>query len=189
MTQWVRLLLDAFLYVRTAPGADAAAIRPQVDAAVANNPTVTVQDLTELKDSIRTQINGLLIGIYALLALVLFIAVLGIVNTLALSVVERTREIGLLRAVGTSRRQMRRMIRVESLITCVFGAIVGMVIGVVFGQMLVRTLEDVGLTAVSTPWMSLVVFLVLSALVGVLAAAWPAWRASRMDVLQAIATE
>ncbi len=181
--------LDTFLYVRTAPGADAAAIRPAVDAAVANNPTVTVQDLTELKDSIRTQINGLLIGIYALLALVLFIAVLGIVNTLALSVVERTREIGLLRAVGTSRRQMRQMIRVESLITSVFGAIVGMLIGIFFGQMLVRSLNDVGLTAVSTPWTSLVVFLALSALVGVLAAAWPARRAARMDVLQAIATE
>ena len=81
------------------------------------------------------------------------------------------------------------MIRIESLVTSVFGAIVGLLLGVFFGQMLVRTLADLGLGVVSTPWVNLVVFLVVAAIVGVLAAAWPAWRASRMDVLQAIATE
>ena len=174
---------------RSPPGVDPTEVRPAVDAAVADNPTVQVQDLTEFKDSFREQINGLLYGIYLLLALALFIAVLGIVNTLALSVVERTREIGLLRAIGTSRRQLRRMIRIESLVTSVFGAVVGLLLGVFFGQMLVRTLADLGLGVVSTPWVSLIVFLVVAAIVGVLAAAWPAWRASRMDVLQAIATE
>ena len=117
--------LDTVIYAKVADGVDAASVRPAVDAAVANNPTVQVQDLTEFKDTFREQINGLLYGIYLLLALALFIAVLGIVNTLALSVVERTREIGLLRAIGTSRRQLRRMIRIESLVTSVFGAIVG----------------------------------------------------------------
>ena len=155
----------------------------------ANNPVVQVQDLTEFKKGFRDTLNVLLAGIYLLLALALFIAVLGIVNTLALSVVERTREIGLLRAVGTSRRQLRRMIRIESLVTSLFGAVIGLFLGVLFGQMLVRTMKGLGLTNVSTPWGSLVAFLVIAAIVGVIAAAWPAWRASRMNVLAAISTD
>lgn len=179
----------AFIYATVGSGSDSAAVRAGIDAALADTPTVQVQDLTEFKDSFRAQINQLLGVIYVLLALSLLVAVLGIINTVALSVVERTREIGLLRAIGTSRRQLRAMIRVESLVTSVFGAVLGLLIGVFFGQALVRALKEQGLSVVSTPWTSLIVFLVLAALVGILAAAWPARRAARMDVLQAIATE
>jgi putative ABC transport system permease protein len=181
--------VDSSLYVTAAPGVDAASLRPAVDAALQPFPNVRVQDQTEFKAQIRGQINQLLSLIYALLALAVFIAVLGIVNTLVLSVVERTREIGLLRAVGTTRRQLRRMIRVESVVIAVFGALLGVVLGLVFGVALQRAIADQGISVLSVPWVLLLAFLVVAALVGVLAALWPARRASRLDVLQAVTTE
>jgi putative ABC transport system permease protein len=116
------------------------------------------------------------------------IAVLGIVNTLALSVTERTREIGLLRAIGMSRRQLRRMIRLESVVMAIFGAVLGLIVGLGFGISLQRTLADDGISELRVPGVQLVVFLVVAALVGVLAAVWPARRAAKLDVLRAIAT-
>jgi putative ABC transport system permease protein len=150
---------------------------------------VQLQDQTEYKAQVRGQINQLLSLIYALLALAVFIAVLGIINTLVLSVVERTREIGLLRAVGTTRRQLRRMIRVESVVIAVFGALLGVVLGLVFGVSLQRAIAGEGITVLSVPWALLAAFLVTAGLVGVLAALWPARRAARLDVLQAVTTE
>jgi putative ABC transport system permease protein len=117
------------------------------------------------------------------------IAILGVINTLSLSVIERTREVGLLRAVGLSRRQLRTMIRLESVVVAVFGAVLGVLMGVIFGSTLVLALEDQGLTDLAIPWLWLAGFLVAAAFVGVLAAVFPARRAARLDVLRAIATE
>jgi putative ABC transport system permease protein len=117
------------------------------------------------------------------------VALIGIVNTLMLSVFERTHEIGLLRAVGMKRRQIRAMIRTESVIVAVLGAVVGIVVGTALGIALARALRNNGVTALSVPVASLVVFLVLSAVLGLAAATWPARRAARLDVLAAIATD
>jgi putative ABC transport system permease protein len=126
--------------------------------------------------------------IYGLLALSVVIAVIGIVNTLSLSVIERTREIGLLRAVGLSRRLLRRTITLESVTIAVMGAVLGLALGIVIGVLLQRALRD-DLTVLAIPWGNLVVFLGIAVLFGVLAAVAPAIRASRMKVLEAIAQE
>ena len=133
--------------------------------------------------------NELLGLVYVLLALAIVIALIGIVNTLMLSVFERTHEIGLLRAVGMRRRQVRSMIRSESVILSLFGAIIGVVIGTALGVAFASSLKQQGITDIVVPVVSLVVFLVLSGLLGLAAASWPARRAARLDVLAAIATE
>jgi putative ABC transport system permease protein len=181
--------LDEAVYLRLAPGADVTSTRAAIDRAMAAYPNVKVQDQTEFKQSIRSQIDQLLYVVYALLALAVVIAVLGIVNTLALSVVERTREIGLLRALGMDRRQLRRTVRWESVSISVYGALLGLVIGLAFGVALQRSLVDQGITALGIPWPVLVTVILLSVLVGVLAAVWPARRAARLDLLQAITSE
>ena len=114
---------------------------------------------------------------------------LGIVNTLGLSVMERTREVGLLRAVGLSRRQLWRMITLESVTIALLGALLGIVLGVVAGVAIQRSLVDDGITELAIPWAQMAVFVALAGVIGVLAALLPARRASRMDVLQAISTE
>ena len=151
-------------------------------------PILAVQDKEEFKELISGQVNQLLYVIYGLLALAVVIAVIGIVNTLGLSVLERTREIGLLRAVGLSRRKLRRMITLESVAIALLGAVLGMVLGLVIGVVLRQSLKD-DLTELSLPLNSLLVFLVVAVIFGVLAAIVPAIRASRMKVLEAIATE
>jgi putative ABC transport system permease protein len=127
--------------------------------------------------------------IYGLLGLAIVIAVLGIVNTLALSVIERTREVGLLRAVGLSRRQLRRMVRLEAIAIAVLGAVLGIVMGIGFGVVLQQAIKDQGVTDLAVPAGRLVAFVVVAAVVGVLAAVFPARRAARLNVLQAITTE
>ena len=124
-----------------------------------------------------------------LLALAILIALIGIVNTLMLSVFERTHEIGLLRAVGMKRRQVRAMIRSESVIIALFGAVVGIVIGTGLGVALASSLRNNGVTNIAVPIASLIGFLVLSGLLGLVAASWPARRAANLDVLAAIAAE
>ena len=119
----------------------------------------------------------------------IIIAILGIINTLGLSVMERTREIGLLRAVGLGRGQLRRMVRLEAIAIALLGAVLGISLGVVSGVAIQRALVDDGITDLAIPWGQLVVFLVLAGVIGVLAAVWPAWRASRMKVLDAISSE
>ena len=125
----------------------------------------------------------------ALLLLAVVVAILGIVNTLALSVIERTREVGLLRAIGLSRAQLRLMITLESVVIAVLGAVLGVVLGLGFGVALMYAVRDEGLEVISVPAGQLAVFLVLSVVIGVLAAVFPARRAARLDVLRAIATE
>ena len=127
--------------------------------------------------------------IFVLLALSLVIALIGIANTLALSVFERTREIGLLRAVGMTRRQLRRAIRWEAVIIAIFGAILGLILGVIFGVAAVVAIPDTFINTVSIPYGNLVVYLVIAGLAGILAAILPARRAARLNVLDAISHE
>ncbi|ABL83457.1 MULTISPECIES: FtsX-like permease family protein [unclassified Nocardioides] len=164
-------------------------VHERLDAVVADLPVVSVKDQAEFAAEQREPIDQLVLMIYALLGLALVIAVLGIVNTLALSVIERTRELGLLRAIGVSRRQLRRMIGLESVVIAVLGAVLGLLLGLCFGVVLMYALRDEGLEVISVPGVQLVVFLVLSIVIGFLAAVFPARRAARLDVLQAIAAE
>jgi putative ABC transport system permease protein len=181
--------LDSMVFVTKEPAADTDAVRAGIEEITDPLPTVTVKDPEGYADEQKGWINQLLYLIYGLLALSVIIAILGVVNTLGLSVIERTREVGLLRAVGLGRRQLRTMVRLESVVVAVFGACLGTVMGLVFGTTLVIALRDQGLTELSVPWGQLVAFLVASAVVGVLAAVFPARRAARLDVLRAIATE
>jgi putative ABC transport system permease protein len=181
--------LDVQVYVKVAAGADPATVRIAVDHTLAAYPNVTLLDQTQFKQQIRDSINQLLYVVYALLGLAVIIAVLGIVNTLALSVVERTREIGLVRALGMTRAQLRRSVSVESVAISVYGAVLGTVLGVGFGVVLQRALADQGIGVLGIPWGLLVTVLVLAGVVGVLAALGPAFRAARLDVLRAITTE
>ncbi len=181
--------VDNFVFVGLADGADRQAVRSGLDRLVEKQKMLSVKDQEGLAEEARGPIDQLLTLIYGLLALALVIAVLGIVNTLALSVIERTREIGLLRAIGLSRRQLRRMIRLESMVISFLGALLGVVLGLVFGWVLLTDLADEGLEVISIPVVQLGGFLVVSLLVGVLAAVLPARRAAKLDVLQAIADE
>lgn len=180
--------LDEYVYVDVAKSADAAKVRQGLEEVVARYPVVSLKDQTQFKDEQKGQVKQLLLLIDAMLVLSIVIAVLGIVNTLALSVVERTREIGLLRAVGMGRRQLRRMVRLESVVISVYGATLGLCLGIVFGSALTRSLRDQGIGVLRVPVVELLVFLVLAGLVGVLAALAPARRAAKLRVLDAIAT-
>jgi putative ABC transport system permease protein len=180
---------DFGVYVRAKPGANLKTVRSELESTVKPYVVVSVQDGNEFTDSQAAQVNQLLYIIYVLLALSVVIAVLGIINTLALSVFERTREIGLLRAVGMTRRQLRRMITVESVSTAVFGALLGLVLGLVLGLTVQRGLRSEGLEALSIPWLQLLIVVVGAAIAGLVAAVLPAWRAVRLDVLRAITAE
>lgn len=180
---------ESALYVNAADGTSVDRLRPALERTLDPYPQVKVRDQADYKELIRNQIAVLLYLVYALLGLAIVIAVLGVVNTLALSVVERTREIGLLRAIGLSRRQLRRMIRLESVVIAVFGAVLGLGLGLVWGVCIQRVLALQGMEALAIPWGTIVLVVVGSALVGIVAALLPALRASRMNVLAAIAHE
>ncbi|GAB3958894.1 ABC transporter permease [Streptomyces sparsus] len=152
-------------------------------------PQYTVRDQADYKQLLEDQIGGLLNMVYGLLALAIVVAVLGVVNTLALSVVERTREIGLMRAIGLSRRQLRRMIRLESVVIALFGALLGLGLGMGWGTSAQQLLALEGFTTLEIPWPTIITVFAGSALVGLVAALVPAFRAGRMNVLNAIATE
>ena len=149
-------------------------------------PTVEVQDQQELKDSIGEQLNQLLGGVYGLLFLAVIVSLFGIVNTLALSIYERTRELGMLRAIGMTRRQVRRMIRHESVITALIGGALGIVLGLVLGALLIARVEFIEF---SFPVGQVVVFALATILVGILAAVFPARRAAKLDPLEALQYE
>jgi putative ABC transport system permease protein len=178
-----------FALARLAADASPKDVQDAMDKALKDRfPTVEVKNQSQLKDQQEQQVNQLLGLIYALLSLAIVVSVFGIVNTLALSIHERTRELGMLRAVGMSRRQVRTMVRYEAVITALIGAILGTILGVIFAVLVSRPLADEGFK-LSYPVGTLLLLLVLAALAGVIAAIGPARRASRLDVLRALAYE
>ena len=126
--------------------------------------------------------------IFGLLGLCIIVAFIGIVNTMALSILERTREIGLLRAVGTSRKQLRAMVRWEAIIVGLFGAVLGVLLGMVIGYAAVTAIPDSFISEIAIPWTWAILFLVLGGVLGMMAAVFPARRAARMNVLAAISS-
>jgi putative ABC transport system permease protein len=181
---------DAIDFVSYAPGASNAQVQPAVDRLLdAQFPQARSRTAAQFKKEQSEQVNTLLALIYVLLALSVIVSLFGIVNTLILSIYERTRELGMLRAIGTSRRQVRRMIRYESVITALIGGVFGLVIGVV-GAILVVVLALSGSGYIlSIPVGTLIVLLVVAAIAGLLAAQLPARRAARLDVLRSLAAE
>jgi len=180
--------LDSFAFARTAAGVGTDRARGAIEDVLEPFPQLVLRDRAEFEQARRDQLDQVLVSVNGLLALALFIALLGISNTLALSVIERTREIGLLRAVGMHRRQVRRMVVVESILVAVFGAVLGVVVGLVLGLGATVALPESAVTVVRVPWATLVVVVVVAALFGVLAGLGPARRAARMEVLSAIGT-
>lgn len=180
---------DSQLTIYKKADADMATVSSALKAKVKDLPTISVQTRQEFAKTQSAAVDQMLMLIYGLLALAILIASLGILNTLALSVFERTREIGLLRAIGLSRRQLRAMVRLESVTITLLGAITGIVLGLIFGVVFRRSQQDNGITHLAIPWTSVVVFLVLAIIIGVVAAWWPARRAAKLKVLDAIATE
>ena len=180
---------DSVVLVTASPGASELRVRAEIDHVLKDNPTVTLKNQQEFLDEQKAQIDRLLYIVYALLGLAVVIAVLGITNTLALSVIERTREVGLLRAIGLGRRQLRRMVHLESIAISVLGALLGVAMGVAFGIVLQRAVADRGVDVLSIPWRQLTMFVTLSVVVGSVAAVFPARRAARLNILDAITTE
>ncbi|WP_432041559.1 ABC transporter permease [Streptomyces cadmiisoli] len=183
-----RIPLDMLVFASAKDGQEATAYQ-SLKKALDDYPQYTVRDQTDYKEALKDQIGQLLNMIYGLLALAIIVAVLGVVNTLALSVVERTREIGLMRAIGLSRRQLRRMIRLESVVIALFGALLGLGLGMGWGATAQQLLALEGLTVLEIPWATIGGVFIGSAFVGLFAALVPAFRAGRMNVLNAIATE
>ncbi|GHE00701.1 ABC transporter permease [Streptomyces alanosinicus] len=183
-----RMPLDQMVFATAKDGHEAAAYA-SLKSTMRDDPSLTVRDQTDFKKALKDQIGQLLNMIYGLLALAIIVAVLGVVNTLALSVVERTREIGLMRAIGLSRRQLRRMIRLESVVIALFGALLGLGLGMGWGATAQKLLSLQGLHILDIPWPTIITVFIASAFVGLFAALIPAFRAGRMNVLNAIATD
>jgi putative ABC transport system permease protein len=181
--------LDGAILMTNSPGTAPDKAKTTIEAALADYPNVNVNDPADITQEAQDSVNQLLGIVTAMLLLAVVVAILGIVNTLVLSVVERTRELGLLRAVGASRRQVRTVVRRESVLMALLGALTGIALGTVSGVALSRALLDEGITEVQVPTGTLLVYLVIATAVGVLAAIGPARRASKVDVLKAITAE
>lgn len=180
--------IDFAIFIVSEPGADPAAVRAALEAAVEGYGIGKVQSRSEYIDSQASQIDMMVNLVFALLALSVFIAVFGIIITLLLSVFERRRELALMRAVGMTRRQVRRMVRYEAVITSLLGTVEGIVVGLLLGYALVLALRDEGLKSFTIPWSAIAIVMVMAAILGVVAAIWPARRATRVDIVEAIAT-
>ena len=178
---------DLFAAIELKEGTKVPEVRPQLDEVVINYPEAVLQDRTEYQETIEGRIDTLLVTVNALVGFAVIIAVLGIVNTLMLSVFERTREIGLLRAVGMTRRQTRRMIRWEAIIIAVFGGVLGILVGTLLGFIAVQAMPESFITDFGIPVGNFVFILIMCIVAGVLAAILPARRAARLNVLDAIA--
>ena len=180
--------LDFFIGAKIAPGVDANAARAAVDKVAEEFPSAQVQDRVEFQKSQEDQLNQLLFIVYSLLVFAIAIAVLGIANTMALSVFERTREFGLLRAVGMTRRQLKRSVRWEAIIVSLFGASLGVVVGLPLGIAVSIALPENFVSTVEIPFSTIVTILIASVIVGIVAAIGPARRAAKLDILHAITT-
>ncbi|MFJ7078344.1 ABC transporter permease [Streptomyces sp. NPDC098781] len=177
------------IFVKVDGGQSPANEKVLIDA-LGDNPAITVMDRQDIRNEFGGAINTLLNIMYGLLAMALIIAVLGVVNTLAMSVFERQQEIGMLRAIGLDRRRVKRMVRLEAVVISVFGAVVGIGLGSFLGWAIGETIaEQIPGYALVIPWDRIGIFLVLAGLVGVLAALWPARNAARLNMLNAIKTE
>jgi putative ABC transport system permease protein len=174
--------------VKLAPDADHASTLAQIQSALSGIPGVVVRSEQQLSDQVSGHAAGILALFYALLALTVVMAVLGIATATALSIHERTRELGVLRALGMTRAQAGRLIRDESLITAAIGTVVGAVLGIVIAWVVTRGLTAEGIVF-SIPWLQLVLVVVVGLAVGVLAAVPAAAQAARLDILSAIAHE
>jgi putative ABC transport system permease protein len=178
---------DAFGMVGVRPGTDEKAVQDRISGVLERQfPEAEVLTAKEFTDDIAGQVNQLLYLIYALLALAVIVSLFGIVNTLVLSISERTRELGLLRAVGTTQRQVRRIVRYEAVITALIGGVLGIVVGAILAVLFTQPLDNFTLTI---PVVPLVALFILAGIAGVGAAVLPARRASRLDVLEALAYE
>jgi putative ABC transport system permease protein len=180
---------DTRVFVKKAPGVSTAAALAAVRAAATKYSGTTVMDQAAFKASQAKPMQQQLMLVYVMLALAILIALLGIGNTLALSIFERTRELGVMRAVGMTRHQLRAMVRWESVIIALQGTVLGLLIGVFFGWALVLAMRSQGITEFSVPVLSLLIVVVLAALAGAAAAIWPSRRAAKLNILRAIVTE
>jgi putative ABC transport system permease protein len=181
--------LDQQVYVKLADGVSTDQGRRVLERAIKPYPNAELQDQSEFKQAQADQINQLLNLIYVLLLLAVVIALIGIANTLALSIYERTRELGLLRAVGMTRAQLRSAIRWESVIIALLGTFLGLIVGLFFGWAVVEALKDEGISEFALPGGQLLTVVVVGALAGALAAVAPARRAAKLDVLQAVSAQ
>ncbi|MCP5034832.1 MAG: ABC transporter permease, partial [Actinomycetia bacterium] len=150
-------------------------------------PQLDFQTREEFQADVEGQLDSILVVINVLLGLAIVVALLGIANTMALSVLERTHELGLMRAIGMTRRQTRSLIRLEAGVVSLFGALLGVVVGIIFGWVAVLAIPDSFIDQLSIPWLTLVIYVVIATVAGLLAASFPARRASRLNILDAIA--
>lgn len=180
---------DMQVMVKTAAGASDA-VKDRLEKALGTNPAIKVQDKQDISNEIAQMFTLMLNMVYGLLGMAVIVAVLGVINTLAMSVFERAQEIGMLRAIGLDRRAVKRMVRLESLVISLFGGVLGIGLGVFFGwaagELLGTKMPTYELVL---PWGRMAVFLLLAGVVGVLAALWPARRAARLNMLTAIKAE
>jgi len=181
--------VDFVVAVKAAEGVSPEAARAVVETAAADYGNVAVRDQAEYRQSQEDQVNGILVLFNALLVLAVIIAIFGITNTLALSVFERTREIGLLRAVGMSRRQVRRMVRWEAIIVAIIGSLLGIVVGMFFGFAVTTALASQGINVLSVPVAQIIGLVIFGAVAGLFAAILPARKASKLNILEAISYE
>ncbi len=180
---------DELDIVQAAPGQNISALQKRITRSLLTSyPSAQVHSQQDIKNQENSNVNQLLALIYVLLAMSVLVSLFGIINTLVLSVYERTREIGMLRAIGTTRRQVRWMIRWESVITSVIGAVLGLALGIVLAYLVTKGLASQGLEY-ALPVTQLLIWVVFAILFGIVAAAFPARRAARMDVLQAVSYE
>ncbi|MFK4227539.1 FtsX-like permease family protein, partial [Streptomyces sp. NPDC019890] len=179
----------AEIWVKMDGGATKANEQALVDA-LGDSPAMSIMDRQDMRNKFGGAINTMLNIMYGLLAMALIIAVLGVINTLAMSVFERQQEIGMLRAIGLDRRKVKRMIRLEAVVISLFGAVIGVALGSFLGWAIGETLKaDVKYYALVMPWDRIGIFLLLAGVVGVLAALWPAHSAAKLNMLTAIKTE
>ncbi len=180
---------DSVISARVAEGVDLATADAALAPLESELPQLQFETQSEWTDRLEGALDSFLVIINVFLGLAIVIALLGITNTMALSVLERTREIGLMRAIGMTRRQTRVMIRLEAAIVSLFGALLGVVVGLLFGWLAVLAIPESVINRLAIPTTTLVIYVIIATIAGLVAASFPARRAARLNVLDAIAHE